>query len=390
MNLNLYGSTGEIGKKTLELITNYYPKIKVNLLCADKNVNLIFKQIKLYKPKFVYLYNNNASNLLKSKIKNKTKNNIKTKVLNFVELSFFLKNTKSDLSILAISGYKSLYFLEDIIFNTNNLGLVNKEAIVSAGHIFKKNGFFKKTNIFPIDSEHFSIFEYFHSLDISKKIQKIILTASGGPFHQHKYQSLKNVSFNRAIKHPKWKMGYKNSIDSATLVNKCLEVIEAHYLFNIPFKKIDVLIHPQAIVHSIIVNNNYVTNYNLFKNDMSIPLLNFLDLSKFKTKKYNNDLNVSYLSKMEFKPITHEIFPIYKFFIKLDKSKPSNLIKFNIGNQLAVDMFRQKIIKYTEIIKIIKKVVSLNLNSPLNNIKDIIKYHESIEDKCKLLFKDIN
>tara|TARA_B100001057_G_scaffold157235_1_gene157788 strand:- start:7693 stop:8850 length:1158 start_codon:yes stop_codon:yes gene_type:complete len=385
MNINIFGSTGEIGRKTLKLIKNYYPGIKVNLLCADKNVSLILKQIKLYKPNYVFLYNENCSKKLKSKIKSNVK------VLNFAELSRFLKSTKSDLSLLSISGYKSLYFLDDIICNTKNLGLVNKEAIVSAGHIFKKKNYFKKTNIFPIDSEHFSIFSNFNSLKINeKKIKKIILTASGGPFHQIKFKSLINVSFSNAVKHPKWKMGYKNSIDSATLVNKCLEVIEAHYLFDIPYDKIDILIHPEAIVHSIIVNDNYVTNYNLFKNDMSIPLLNFLDLSKIKPKKYTNEFNISHLRKMEFKKIKDNIFPIYKFFTKLDKSNPSNIIKFNVGNQMAVDMFKHKIIKYTEIIQIIKKVVSLNLNSPLNNIKDIIKYHEDIENKCKILFKDIN
>ena len=384
MIINLFGSTGEIGKKTLKLIKDYYPRINVNLLCADKNVRLILKQVKFYKPKYVYLNNEESSKILKSKINN----NIK--ILNFNELSIYLRNTKSDLSILAISGYKSLYFLEDIIFNTDNLGLVSKEAIVSAGHIFKKKNYFKKTNIFPIDSEHFSLFDNLNSLKLKKNYKKIILTASGGPFHQRKFNSLNNISFSKAIKHPKWKMGYKNSIDSATLVNKCLEVIEAHYLFDIPFEKIDVLIHPQAIVHSIIVNENYVTNYNLFKNDMSIPLLNFLELSNIKSKYYNNELNISYLKKMEFKPIMHNIFPIYKYFNKLDKSNPSNLIKFNIGNELAVEMFKNKIIKYTEIIKIIKKVVSLNLNSPLKNIKDIINYHEDIEYKCKILFKDIN
>ncbi len=383
MNINIFGSTGEIGKKTLKLINDYYPNIEVNLLCADKNINILLKQIKIYKPKFAYLQNEKFSKKLKSK------NTNNTKILNLNELRLYLRSTKSNLSILAISGYKSLYFLEDIIFNTDNLGLVNKEAIVSAGHIFKKKNYFKKTNIFPIDSEHYSIFSNFNSLKISRRIKKIILTASGGPFYKYKFKNLNNISFDQAIKHPKWKMGYKNSIDSATLVNKCLEIVEAHYLFDIPFKNLDILIHPQAIVHSIIIHENYVTNYNLFKNDMSIPILNFLKLSNFIPKKFNKKLIISHLPNMELKPVLSQTFPIYKFFLKLDKSKPSNLIKFNIGNELAVDMFKQKIIKYTEIVKIIKKVVSLNLNSSLNNIKDIIKYHEEVEDKCKRLFKDI-
>jgi len=383
MIINIFGSTGEIGKKTLKLITNSFPSIKVNLLCANKNINLILKQIKIYNPPFVYLHNLESSKKLKLKLKKNTA----TKILNYNELSLYLNKSKSDLTLLAISGYKSLYFIDDIISNTKNLGLVNKEAIVSAGHIFKKKKYFKKTNIFPIDSEHFSIFNQYKTLNINQNINKIILTASGGPFHQYKYKSLNNISYKEAIKHPKWKMGYKNSIDSATLVNKCLEVVEAHYLFNIPYNKIKVLIHPQAFVHSIIENNNYTTYFNAFKNDMSIPLISFLMLTKQKNRKYNKKLSLSHLNKLDFKFVDNDTFPIYKFFINLDKSKPSNIIKFNIGNEIAVNMFKNKVIKYTEIIKIIKKVVSLNLNSPLNNIKDIIKYHEDVEYQCKFLFK---
>ena len=386
MIINIFGSTGEIGKKTLMLINNSFPSIKVNLLCANKNINLILKQIKIFNPPFVYLHNLQSSKKLKLKLKKSTT----TKILNYNELLLYLNKSKSDLTLLAISGYKSLYFIDDIISNTKNLGLVNKEAIVSAGHIFKKKKYFEKTNIFPIDSEHFSIFNQYKTLNINKNINKIILTASGGPFHLYKYKSLNNISYKEAIKHPKWKMGYKNSIDSATLVNKCLEIVEAHYLFNIPYNKIKILIHPQAFVHSIIENNNYITYYNAFKNDMSIPLISFLMLTKQKNKKYNKKLSLSHLNKLDFKSVDNDIFPIYKFFINLDKSKPSNIIKFNIGNEIAVNMFKNKIIKYTEIIKIIKKVVSLNLNSPLNNIKDIIKYHEYVNDKCKLLFKDYN
>tara|TARA_B100000886_G_C20381008_1_gene473935 strand:+ start:111 stop:1262 length:1152 start_codon:yes stop_codon:yes gene_type:complete len=383
MIINIFGSTGEIGRKTLRLISKYYPEIKINLLCADKNTKTIINQIKNYKPKYVYLDSIQSSNELK------LKNYKKTKILNFKELSSYLKKSKSDLTILAVSGYKSLYYLDDIIYNTKNLGLVNKEAIVSAGHIFKNNKYFNKTNIFPLDSEHFSMFSYNNSLKISN-YEKIILTASGGPFHKHNFNSLKNVTFNQAIKHPKWQMGYKNSIDSATLVNKCLEIIEAHYLFDIPFNKIDILIHPQAIVHSIIIKENHTTIYNAFNNDMSIPLLNFLNLSNLKSNKMDSNLAFSHETYLEFNKIKDKVFPIYKFFIKLDKSNPANIIKFNIGNEIAVNMFKLELIKYTEILKIIKKVVSIKLYSPLNNIRDIIKFHENVNNKCKLLFKDFN
>ena len=372
MNINIYGSTGVIGKKTLEIITRYFPHIKINLLCAKSNIKLLEKQIYKYKPKYAFLYD-------MEKIPNFNTLRGKTKFLNLKELQSYLLSSKSHMTLLAISGYKSLYFLENIISNTNNLGIVNKEAIVSAGHIFKKNKYFKKTNIFPLDSEHFSIFEFLNKIDNKKNIKNLIITASGGPFYNKKFKALKNIKFSQAIKHPKWNMGYKNSIDSATLVNKCLEVIEAHYLFDLPYDKIKVLIHPEAIVHSAIEFKNYVTQFNLFKNDMSIPIFNFLLNNKSNFKEKNNKLFIENYRSFNFFKVQNDVFPIYKFFHELDKKKPQNVIKFNIGNEFAVDLFKNKIINYTDIYKIIIKVSSLNLYSPVNTIKDVIKYHEEVE-----------
>ncbi len=378
MKINIFGSTGVIGCKTLELIDKNFKNIKVNLLCAKSNIQLLKKQIKKYKPTYAFLYNLNDDT-------NKLNNVGKTKILNLNELLEYLSSSKSDMSILAVSGYHSLIFLENIIENTDNLGIASKEAIVSAGHIFNKKRYFEKTNIFPIDSEHFSLFKYFYNDKNINDINKITITASGGPFYKKKFNTLRNVKFSEAINHPKWKMGYKNSIDSATLVNKCLELIEAHYLFDIPYSKLDILVHPQAIVHSFVEYNNFTSHFNLFKNDMKIPILNFLQFSDCKYKFNNHNLNLSRsdLSSLEFEKIKLSTFPIYKIFKKIDKNKPENLIKFNIGNEYAVNLFKNKIIRYTDIYKIIKNVLSLNLYSSLNTIKGIIKYHEQIEKKLQ-------
>ncbi len=372
MNINIYGSTGVIGRKTLDIISKYFPDIKINLLCAKSNIKLLKKQIYKYKPKYAFLYDMEKISYFNTLVD-------KTRFLNQKELQSYLLSSKSNMTLLAISGYKSLYYLENIISNTNNLGIVNKEAIVSAGHIFKKNKYFKKTNIFPLDSEHFSIFEFLNKINNKKNIKNLIITASGGPFYKKKFKTLKDIKYSQAIKHPKWDMGYKNSIDSATLVNKCLEVIEAHYLFDIPYGKIKILIHPEAIVHSAIEFENYVTQFNLFKNDMSIPIFNFLLNSKSSYKKKNNKLFIENYKSFNFYEVKNDIFPIYKFFNKLDKKKPQNIIKFNIGNEFAVNLFKNKIINYTDIYKIIKKVSSLNLYYPVNTIKEVIKYHEKVD-----------
>ncbi len=378
MNINIYGSTGVIGRKTLDLIDTKFSTLNINLLCAKSNLKLLTQQIKKYKPKYAFFYDHEKISNFDYKIG-------KTKLLNLNELKSYLSSSKSNFSLLAISGYKSLYFLESIIKNTDNLGIVSKEAIVSAGHIFKRNNYFKITNIFPIDSEHFSLFELFNKISGENKIEKIILTASGGPFYKKKFNTLSNIKFQQAIKHPKWKMGYKNSIDSATLVNKCLEVIEAHYLFDIPFNKIKILIHPQALVHSVVEFNNYVSHLNLFINDMSIPILNFLSRSKPKYKFDQKKYFINEYKHLYFEDIKDDIFPIYKYFNNINKEKPENLIKFNIGNEYAVNLYKNGVIKYTDIYRIIKKVTSLNLYSSLNTIKSIIQYHEEVERKLQHL-----
>ena len=380
MNINIYGSTGVIGTKTLALIEKNFPNLKINLLCAKSNIKLLAKQIRKYKPKYAFLYDIGKFNNSDYKIGN-------TQILNFKELLSYLSSSKSNLSILAISGYKSLYFLEHIINNTDHLGIASKEAIVSAGHIFKKKNFFKKTNIFPLDSEHFSLFENLKNSGNKGNIKKIILTASGGPFYKKNFKSLKNIKFSQAIKHPKWQMGYKNSIDSATLVNKCLELIEAHYLFDISFDKIDILVHPQAIVHSAIEYENYVTQFNLFNNNMDIPIINFLLFSDIKHNKKIKNLYIKNYGNFNFEKVNNKVFPIYELFKKIDKNKPQNLINFNVGNEYAVNLFKNKIIKYTDIYKIIEKVLSLNLKSSINTIKDIIKYHEEVEHKLQFFNK---
>ncbi len=378
MNINIFGSTGIIGSKTLNILTKYFPSIKINLLCANNNVNKIIKQSHLYKPKYIYLSNANKIKYLKNNIYHSTK------ILNFDDLKAYLSGSRSDYSILAVSGYKSLQYFDLIIKNTDSLGLVNKEAIVSAGHIFSKYNNKLKSKIFPLDSEHFSIFKN-KKIYNYKNIKKFILTASGGPFLGKNFKSLKNISFKKASTHPKWKMGYKNSIDSATLVNKCLELIEAHYLFDIPFNKLDIIIHPQAQIHSIIEYNNYFYNMNVFQNDMMIPIYHFLN-QKFNQNLSKKSLEMNINQNYTFSKVKNSQFPILKLFTELDKSNPKNLIKFNVANEYAVNLFKNNLICYTDIYRIIDKITSLNLNYKLNTIKEVIKYHELLEHKINTNF----
>jgi len=372
MNINIYGSTGIIGTKTLSIINKHFDNLKVNLLCANNNVDKLINQVHIFSPKYVYLNNKNKINYLKKNINNQTQ------ILKYDELISYLNSSKSEFSLLAISGYKSLNYFESILNNTSSLGLVNKESIVSAGHLFKNINKSLKKKIYPLDSEHFSIFKNIN-FNKNEKLKKLTLTASGGPFLGKKYLSLKNISFKKASAHPKWKMGYKNSIDSATLVNKCLELIEAHYLFDLEYNNLKIIIHPESKIHSIFEYSNYLYNMVAFHNDMTIPIYHFLNqYNKYELNE--NKFSFKGNEKLSFYNVKFDEFPIFKFFNSFNKSDPSNIIKFNVGNEFAVNLFKNNRIKYTDICKIVTKITSLNLNYKLKNIKDIINYHEFLEN----------
>ena len=196
-----------------------FSNYKINLLCAKNNFKLLAKQSRKYNVKYLYLDNQKFNGKLKLLVHKNVK------ILEKKDLIDYLKSTKSDLSILSVAGFDSLKYLELILINTHKIGIVSKEAIVSAGHLVNKIAKKHKTQIIPLDSEHFSIYQNFNKMNLlNNNFKKIYLSASGGPFLNSKFNNLKKVSFKEASNHPKWKMGYKNSIDSATLVNKCLEL----------------------------------------------------------------------------------------------------------------------------------------------------------------------
>ena len=385
MNINIFGSTGNIGSLSLKLIKKFFPKIKINLLVANTNYKKLISQANIYNPKVIYINDHSKIMLIKKNI------NKNIKILQKDDINEYLKNSKSNLTILAISGYKSLNYFESILKNTYNLGLVNKECVVSAGHLFKILLKKNKVKLFPLHSEHFSLTSYFNK-DSIDKYNKIYLTASGGPFLLNTFNDIKNVSFNEAIKHPKWKMGYKNSIDSSTLSNKCLELIEAHYLFDIPFKNLEAVIHPEALIHSVIELKNHTTYLNYFYHSMNIPLLNFLNLDKkidLSINIRNNKYNFATNSNLNFHKVDSNKFPIFKIFKQLNKKNPKDFIKFNLSNEFAVELFKNKKISYGNIHRIINDSLSLDINNSINSIENIIKYHSTFNKLLKNKYEKI-
>jgi len=344
--ISILGSTGSIGLTTLRILDlkkNYFIPY---LFSADKNYNLICKQISKYKP-VIFLINNQK---VYEKVKKKFKNH-NTKIIKSLEKKHLKKN--SDITVVAIPGIEGLTPTILMIKKSKKMLLANKEAIICGWTLIKKIAHKIKTKIIPVDSEHFSISKLLetHKLD---EIKKIYLTASGGPFLNFKLSKIKEVKPKDAIKHPKWSMGKKISVDSATLMNKILELIEAQKLFNIPMNKLDILIHPESLVHAILELKNGLKKFIYHETSMIIPLANAI---------FDNKVDIDFFLKprakiqnLNFKKVEKKIFPVIDIKKRINEF-PSTPIIINAANEVLVDQFLRKNIQFLTISLALKKIL---------------------------------
>jgi len=367
----LLGSTGSIGQTTLEIVkkTN---KFKVVLIIANSNYLKILSQIKFFKPKVVII--NNLKVYLKIKKYKKIKNVV---ILNSVkDLNGHIK--KVDITVSAIPGIAGLEPTLSFIKLSKKVLLANKESIVCGWKLIKKNAIKYNTKLIPIDSEHFSISELTKNYS-KNEIHKIYITASGGPFLNLEKNKFKNVKPKDAIKHPKWKMGKKISVDSATLMNKVLELTEAIKLFPFDLKKYEIIIHPQSLIHAIVKLKNGTTYFLYHLPDMKIPISNALfdgkfDYAKnFKIKKKENILS----SSLEFFTPDKEKFSTLKLIPKMNSSESGPII-VNAANEIFVDEFLKKNIRFNDIFGYLNLVLKdksyiKTSNMPSNSINNIYK-----------------
>ena len=287
--ISILGSTGSIGLTTLSIIDKKAKYFEINVLSANKNYRLICSQIKKYKPKLFVINDKRIYEKLKKKYKNiNISNNFNFKSL----------NKKSDITITAIPGIAGLQPTLSIIKYSKKILIANKESIICGWELIRKESSKFKTNIIPIDSEHFSILKLIKNRNL-KEIKKIYITASGGPFLHYKKEHLKLITPEDAIKHPKWRMGKKISVDSSTLMNKVFELLEAQKLFNIPNDKIDILIHPNSLVHAIIELKNGLTEFMYHATSMKIPIANAI---------FDGNLNINEFYKVKKEKLVKEKF----------------------------------------------------------------------------------
>tara|TARA_Y100000389_G_C17393064_1_gene480996 strand:- start:30 stop:1193 length:1164 start_codon:yes stop_codon:yes gene_type:complete len=345
INISILGSTGSIGSSVFSIINKKKNIFKINLLSANKNYNLIAKQIKKYKPKYFIINDKKTFKRIKKNFK-------KTYVLNDFN---FKKIIKSDLTISAIPGLAGLTPTLKMMGLTKEILIANKESIICGWNLIQKESFKFSTKITPIDSEHFSIFKL---LEHHKKneIRKIYITASGGPFLNYNKHQLKNIKPKNALKHPKWKMGKKISIDSATLMNKLFELVEAQKLFNIENNKIEILIHPDSLVHAIIEFKNGLTKFIYHDTTMTIPLANAIFKKNFDIKNFHKVKKNNFIEKLVFRKVDKKTFPLIKIKDKVNEY-PSSPIIVNASNEVLVDQFLQKNIPFQAIFKIIMVIL---------------------------------
>ena len=347
-SISILGSTGSIGLTTLDILDKKKNSFNIYLLYANQNFNLISHQIKKYKPKF-YIVNNRD---VYEKIKKKFKKN-KTKILNSLDKFSFKK--KIDISISAIPGIEGLDPTIKVIRNSKKILIANKESVICGWDLIKKSCS-KNTQLIPVDSEHFSIFKLLKYHDI-KEINKIYITASGGPFLRYTKKQFKNVTPKKALMHPKWKMGKKISIDSSTLMNKIFEVIEANKLFAIPYNKLDILIHPQSLVHAIVEFKNGLTKFIYHDTSMIVPIANAIFDDHLYIKDFLKKKDKHFSSSLSFEKVNISIFPSFKLLKRLDKY-PSTPIIINAANDILVDQFLKKRIDFLSIFKLIMSIMS--------------------------------
>ena len=349
-SISILGSTGSVGVSTLSIIDKKKDYFKIYLLSANKNFYLIKKQIKKYKPKIFVITNKDIYEKIKKKFS-------KNKIIISNTFNELILSKKIDITISAIPGVVGLEPTIQMVKSSKKILIANKESIICGWYLIKKTALKYNTKIIPIDSEHFSILKLLenHSL---KEIEKIYITASGGPFLNYKKNQLKNIKIKDALNHPKWKMGKKITIDSSTLMNKILELIEAQKIFNIPNKKLDILIHPNSLVHAIIEMKNGLIKFLYHDTTMIIPLANAIFDGKININDFiKNKKKLKAIEDLYFKKVDLNIFPVIKFKNRLDEY-PSTPIIINAANEVLVDLFLKKKIPFLSIYKIIMNILN--------------------------------
>jgi 1-deoxy-D-xylulose-5-phosphate reductoisomerase len=370
----ILGSTGSIGSTLLNLVDK--KKFKIIFLSANKNYKKILRQANLFNVRYIII--NDQNSFLKAKILNK---NRKIKILNKnFNLNKIIKK-KLDYTMSSITGIEGLVPTFKMIKLTKRIAIANKETLICAWPLIDKELKKNNTEFIPVDSEHFSIWTEINKYN-SHHIDKIYLTASGGPLLKFNQKKLNKIKISSILNHPTWKMGKKISVDSATMMNKCFEVMEAKNIFNLNYKQIKIIIHPKSYVHAIIMYKNGISKIITHDTTMKIPIFNSLN---YKSEYYKNDNRIDFkkLNNLNFQKIKLSKFPIVRCLKNLpDTHSLYDTILVSINDKI-VCKFLEKKIRFTDISSLVIHFSNLKLfnkykNFVVNSINDIIKLNRFV------------
>ena len=374
----ILGSTGSIGKTLINIIKKDKKNFEVILLSADENYKELLKQAKLYRVKNLIITNKDSYKKIKEK-----KISEKIRIFNNFDCLKKIFKKKINYTMISISGIEGLKPTIEMIKYTKNIAIANKEAIICGWNLINKELKKNNTTFIPVDSEHFSIWYALKGID-KKIIDKIYLTASGGPFLNYPKKKFDKIKMRQAVSHPNWKMGKKISIDSATMMNKVFEIIEAKKIFNIPYKKLAIIIHPRSYVHAILKFKNGLTKLVVHDTNMKIPIFNSLYSSNQIIE--SKELDLKTLNNLNFQDIDLKRFPTLKILSNLpEKSSLFETIIVSINDKL-VKLFLNDRIKFTDISKKMNSMLKLNdfkkfKKFKVKKVDDIMNLNNIVEVK---------
>ena len=363
-NISLLGSTGSIGKQTLEVAAANPDKMKIRVLAAHTSDTILEEQIRAVEPDFAVLTDKEAAARLRARYTGKTE------ILAGEEgLLAAATYSEVDTVLASMVGYAGLRPTMAAINCGKNIALANKETLVAAGSLVMEAVAKNNVSLTPVDSEHSAIFQALQG-GKEDEVKRLLITASGGPFRGKKRSELETVTLAQCLNHPNWSMGKKITVDSSTLANKGLEVIEAHWLFNMPYEKIDVVVHPQSIIHSLVEFCDGSVIAQLGEPDMRLPIQYALSYPCRYHKAFDQ-LDLIKAGTLTFEAPDMEAFPSLRIAIDCGKAGGTLPCVFNAANEEAVYAFLDNKIKYLDIPYITEKVASLHKNIAAPCIEDI-------------------
>ena len=370
-NIMLLGASGSIGLQTIDVIRNYPDMFSLKAFSVGNNTSEVENLINEFNPKAVYLIDENKAKNLQAKYPN-------LQVFYGEDLDLIIESCKVDLLVNAVVGIAGLKPTWKAIENKIDIALANKETLVTGGDLIIEHAKKHGVKIYPIDSEHSAIWQCLIGNE-TKDVHGITLTASGGSFRDLSRDQLVNVSKDEALNHPNWSMGAKITIDSATMMNKGLEVIEAHYLFDVDYDNIDVILHKQSIVHSYVEFNDYSIIAQLGTADMRLPIQFALTAPNHLKLNGGSRLDLKEVSNLSFEEVSLKRYPLVKLAYDVGRLKGNKPIVMNAANEVAVNLFLNDKISFLDIETIVINTVNNYDFSEVNSIDDILRVNDTVK-----------